>query len=192
MPILAKDEEKQRAIREKATKDAASTQARTIGASTPANAARGAQVAAAKISAEPRRPALAPAAKTATTTVATPQTASVQKSTATTKPTGVSDTAIKKPAMVIQAIPPFKGSGSGNGKARQSSGPSPPANGSVTINTATPSGSGSNQTANNGPISPATAAINRLNVNASSFRPNAKANAFTPVTSLFYRTNSRV
>ena len=40
MPILAKDEEKQRAIRIKATLDAQSSQARSIGLPSPANATR--------------------------------------------------------------------------------------------------------------------------------------------------------
>jgi len=168
VPILAKDEEKQRAIRDKATKDAASSQARSIGATAPANAARGAQVAAAKISGASQRPAIAPAAKTATNIVAPSQT-TVPKAATTTKPT--SDTAVKKPAMVIQVIPPFKGST----KPRQSS---IPTNGTPSASAATPPGSSSTP-GNNGSMSPATAA-NRLNVNASSFRPNAKANAFTP------------
>ncbi|KAF8071968.1 hypothetical protein FPV67DRAFT_1483313 [Lyophyllum atratum] len=173
VPILAKDEEKQRAIREKATKDAASNQARSIGATAPANAARGAQVAAAKISGAPQRPAIAPGAKTTTNHVAAPQTAVVPKAAATTKPT--SDTA-KKPAMLIQAIPPFKGS-----KPRQSSGPTS-THGTPTSNGATPSGSGSTQGNNNaGNMSPASAA-NRLNINASSFRPNAKGSASSPNT----------
>ncbi|RDB26295.1 Uncharacterized protein C21B10.03c [Hypsizygus marmoreus] len=170
VPILAKDEEKQRAIREKASKDAASAQARAIGAPTPANAARGAQVAAAKISAEPRRPQIAPAAKTATNNVASPQATAMPKTAATTKPTNVSDPTIKKPAMVIQAIPAFKGP-----KSRQSSGASPAANGAPATGPATPSTSSSN----NRGVSPTTTQ-NRLNVNASSFRPTAKANAFTP------------
>ncbi|KAF8330112.1 LsmAD domain-containing protein, partial [Amanita rubescens] len=41
VPILAKDEEKQRAIREKAILDAQSSQARSIGLPSPANATRG-------------------------------------------------------------------------------------------------------------------------------------------------------
>ncbi|GLB40447.1 putative lsmAD [Lyophyllum shimeji] len=165
VPILAKDEEKQRAIREKAAKDAASAQARAIGTPTPANAARGVQVAAAKISGAPQRPAVAPAAKTAANNVAPPQTAAVPKAAATTKPT--TDTSVKKPAMVIQPIPPFRGNKTKN----------TPANGAPSSSSgATPSSSDSAQ-ANNGNVSPASAA-NRLNVNASSFRPTAKA--FTP------------
>lgn len=194
VPILAKDEEKQRAIREKANKDAASTQARAIGATTPANASRGTQVAAAKITVDANRTkALAPAVKTAAPNVAPPQSAALaQKSAATVKPAAASASA-KNPSgkntisMVIQAIPPFKGPAA---KSRQSSGPASAAapsasvNGKVTVNTTGPSASNSNNTAHAAPMSPATAA-NRLNVNASSFRPNPKANAFTPVTLMF-------
>lgn len=194
VPILAKDEEKQRAIREKANKDAASTQARAIGATTPANASRGTQVAAAKITVDASRTrALAPTAKTAAPTAApTQSTALAQKTAATAKP-AIASAPVKNPSgkptinMVIQAIPPFKGAGA---KPRQASGPTPgaappaPANGKVTVNTPAPSASSSNNTANVAPMSPATAA-NRLNVNASSFRPNPKANAFTPVTLMF-------
>ncbi|KAG5644389.1 hypothetical protein DXG03_008617 [Asterophora parasitica] len=190
VPILAKDEEKQRAIREKATKDATSAQARNIGVTTPANAARNAQVAAAKISG-PQRPALAPAAKTSAHGVAPAPAiaAAVPKGAVTTKPTPTGEGAVKKPAMVIQSIPPFKGPKT----ARTSV--SPPANGAPAASNgannaktnnngraapvAAPSGSNANANPNAGGLSPATAA-NRLNVNASSFRPNAKANAFTP------------
>lgn len=163
VPILAKDEEKQRAIREKATKDAASAQARTIGVATPANAARGIQVAAAKISG-PQRPAVAPAAKTATNAIA-----SAPKVAATATTTKPADGVVKKPTMVIQAIPPFKGPKSRQATTIQANG----------ANAAPSSSSNGNGNGNAGNMSPATAA-NRLNVNASSFRPNAKANAFTP------------
>jgi hypothetical protein len=198
VPILAKDEEKQRAIREKANKDASSTQARAIGATAPANASRGTQVAAAKITVGTGRGALAPAAKTATTNAAPSQSAAlVQKAAATAKPATTS-AAVKSTAgkpsinMVIQAIPPFKGA---SAKPRQPSGPAPgaappaPANGKVTVNTSGLSASSSNNAANAPPMSPATAANNRLNVNASSFRPNPKANAFTPVTLLFFHAD---
>ncbi|KAG6820949.1 hypothetical protein H0H93_009185 [Arthromyces matolae] len=170
VPILAKDEEKQRAIREKTSKDAASTLARTIGAPTPANATRGVPVAAAKISVA-ARPALPPAAKTSTTPVAASSSAAVTKGSMTMK-ANASEAPIKKSAMVIQAIPPFKG----NKAARPAAGTPPAVNGTTVTNgaTATPP---ANQ-ANNGNMSPV--AANRLNVNASSFRPNAKASAFTP------------
>lgn len=184
VPILAKDEEKQRAIREKANKDAASTQARAIGATTPANASRGTQVAAAKITVT---------AKTAAPTAAPTQSTALAQKTAATAKLATASAPVKNPSgkstinMVIQAIPPFKGAGA---KPRQASGPTPgatppaPTNGKVTVNTSGPSASSSNNTANAAPMSPATAA-NRLNVNASSFRPNPKANAFTPVTLMF-------
>jgi len=56
VPILAKDQEKQRAIKEKASKDAASSQARAIGASNPTTASRGLAVAGAKNSDSSRKP----------------------------------------------------------------------------------------------------------------------------------------
>ncbi|KAG5734677.1 hypothetical protein E4T56_gene18681, partial [Termitomyces sp. T112] len=143
VPILAKDEEKQRAIREKSSQDANSSQARSIGPPTPANAARGTQVAAAKISTA--RPT--PAAKTSTNPVA------ITKA-PTSKSITSSDTPTKKPAMVIQAIQPFRGKKAPTNGAPSSPGPAP-----------------------NGSMSPTAA---RLNVNASSFRPNAKASTFTP------------
>ncbi|KAG6908340.1 hypothetical protein DXG01_005251 [Tephrocybe rancida] len=178
VPILAKDEEKQRAIREKASKDAASTQARTIGATTPANAARGTQVAAAKISVV-SRPPLTSASKTTTNPVAPPVTTAATKAASTAK-VNVSDASSKKPAMVIQVIPPFKGS-----KPRAPAGPPPATNGapSTANGAAAPPSASSSASVHHGPngsMSPA-AAANRLNVNASSFRPNVKANAFTPV-----------
>ncbi|KAG6817336.1 hypothetical protein H0H87_009934 [Tephrocybe sp. NHM501043] len=167
VPILAKDEEKQRAIREKASKDAASSQARTIGATAPANAARGTQVAAAKISVT-TRPSPPTASKTATNPVAAPSSAAVK--TVSTVKSNISETGLKKPTMVIQSIPPFKGD-----KSRT------PAPASTTTNGTPSTSNGAAAPPNastNGPMSPA--AANRLNVNASSFRPNVKANAFTP------------
>ena len=185
MPILAKDEDKQRAIREKSTQDAASAQARTIGATSPANAARGTQVAAAKISAEPRRPVLTPAAKTTTNSVAPSQAAAVPKLAATTtKPTSASDVSFKKPVMFIQPIPPFKGKTS-----RPAGVPATQVNGMSTSSNGAASGSASNQAANKAAAAAAAAAQaashNRLNVNASSFKPNARASAFTPVCPIF-------
>ncbi|KAF9552068.1 hypothetical protein CPC08DRAFT_768596 [Agrocybe pediades] len=61
VPILAKDEEKQRQILEKAKADAASTEARAIGPSTPATASRGVAVAGAKIGAAAGKVAGTPA-----------------------------------------------------------------------------------------------------------------------------------
>lgn len=187
MPILAKDEDKQRAIREKSTQDATSAQARTIGATSPANAARGTQVAAAKISAEPRRPALTPAAKTTTNSVAPSQAAAAPKLAATTtKPTSASDASLKKPVMFIQPIPPFKGKPSRPAGASVAQ-----ANGMSTNSNGAASSSASNQAASKAAAAAAAAAAaqaashNRLNVNASSFKPNARASAFTPVSLIF-------
>ena len=75
--------------------------------------------------------------------------------------------------MTIQPIPPFRGgkkATSNEGKPAQASGAS--AGGSPAQ-----------------PMSPTSA--QRLNVNASSFRPNPKAVAFTPVTSVSVYTNCR-
>jgi hypothetical protein len=189
VPILAKDEEKQRAIRDKASKDAASSQARSIGAATAVNASRGTQVPPSKINNDLGRRLLAPT-KTGTgnlTASVTTQKVAVSSS----KPSNSSDPAVKtvpsKPtsSMFIQAIPPFKG------KTRSPPGATPvaPITGSTTANSAAAPASGSNTPATAASTTTAAAAAaasnNRLNVNASSFRPNPKANAFTPVTSLF-------
>ncbi|KAJ7707722.1 hypothetical protein B0H17DRAFT_917768 [Mycena rosella] len=176
VPILAKDEDKQRAIKEKSTRDAASGQARNIGASsspsTAPGAPRGGPPLASKISPDSgRKPsapagtkaAAPPAAKGVTAKAAAPA-AAPPRLAATGKP-GIN--------MVIQSIPPFKG-----GKTRQSSQP--------TQNSARPPNMTASATTSNlpaaapAPVSPNTAANNRLNVNASSFKPNPKANAFTP------------
>ncbi|PPQ99133.1 hypothetical protein CVT24_009323 [Panaeolus cyanescens] len=201
VPILAKDEEKQKLIKEKAKQDAASGDARAIGPSTPATASRGVAVvgnkalpkpAASPADGKPAAPPATAALKKASATGTTsdppnkPTTTPIPPTTGTTS--AATSTSTKKISMVIQSIPPFKG-----GKAKPaaastsntptaapgtSNGPSAP-----TINTNT---AGSNGGVNRGgstlatPISPNTAA-NRLNVNASSFRPNPKANAFNPV-----------
>lgn len=136
VPILAKDEDKQRLIREKTTQDASSDSARAIGqtssATTPSPSARVQPPVSAKL------PANATGVKMAGTV-------SAPKATTTTK--GV-DSPVKRSSLFIQAIPPFKG--------RKTS-PTPPSNDT--------------------PASPTTG---RLNVNASSFKPNPKAVAFTP------------
>ncbi|KAG6813919.1 hypothetical protein H0H92_005768 [Tricholoma furcatifolium] len=172
VPILAKDEEKQRAIREKSSQDASSTQARSIGPPTPANATRGTQVAAAKISVATARPPLVAASKTATNPVAPAASLAAAKGASTTKAVVSETGTTKKVSMVIQAIPPFKGAKS------RSSGQTPSTNGAPSTSNAAapPSASASTNQATNGNASTA----NRLNVNASSFRPNVKASAFTP------------
>ncbi|KAL0061938.1 poly(A)-binding protein binding protein [Marasmius tenuissimus] len=153
--ILAKDEDKQKQIRDKSTKDANSSQARQIG---PASAtqqvpARGPQLTGAKVVEAARKPSANPAASSKAN--ATPSKTEIGKP--------------NKPAMFIQAIPPFKGA-----KAKQS--PAPATNGAA-----------SSQAAAVKAPSPSPAANllqlqlqNRLNVNASSFRPNPSARAFTP------------
>jgi hypothetical protein len=187
VPILAKDEEKQKLIREKATKDASSTHARTIGnsssitSSTPGVPRMAPQPGASKPGADSGRKAgvvPTPAAKTTAAAASGAQKAlATQKSAANAQ--AVKTAATAKPVnMFIQAIPPFKGS-----KPRQS------ANATVSTNTKTStvvsgathtSGSDSGSGAGSGspgiiaPMSPTTAANNRLNVNASSFRPNPK------------------
>ncbi|KAJ7227180.1 hypothetical protein GGX14DRAFT_418480 [Mycena pura] len=175
VPILTKDADKQRLIKEKSTKDAATPQARNIGTSssstTVPGAPRGGPTLAAKIApkagAATKAPAPPPAAaaKTATSSAAKPAaSAAAPASTGTSKP---------QISMVIQSIPPFKGA-----KSRQSSQPtnnsSSPRPPNITTSATT------SALASAAPASPSTAAANRLNVNATSFRPNPKASAFTP------------
>ncbi|KAI6013459.1 hypothetical protein BKA83DRAFT_4361812 [Pisolithus microcarpus] len=150
--ILAKDEEKQRLIREKASHDAGSVTARAIGTpatlSTSSSASRMPQVPA-KVVAEAARKAASPANVPTKPAPSTPAATSAKLP--ALKPAEAGKTNGKVAGMYIQPIPPFKGS-----KARS---PAPQANGSAS-NTAVPT-------------SP-TSAANRLNANASSFRPNPK------------------
>jgi hypothetical protein len=75
--------------------------------------------------------------------------------------------------MVIQSIPAFKG--------KKSQAAAQPSN-STTQATTKPSGSGPGaQPTKNTEPAKADVAANKLNVNATSFRPNPKAVAFTPV-----------
>ena len=134
VPILTKDEEKQKQIREKTKSDSVSDTARAIGqANTPPSTS----------GTPPQQPA--PAVKTATGPASSKP---VQPT--TTKPLAKSDATVKRSNLFIQAIPPFKG---------KASGPQP-ADGTTS------------------------AAVNRLNVTAPSFKPNPQAIAFTPVCSL--------
>jgi hypothetical protein len=119
--ILAKDEDKQKAIREKAEKDAASAQARAIGASTPSIASRGV-LAGAKPAGKPNAP-LAPS-KTVTGNLSQTSSSSAVPKAGNSNAAGSSSSAApaaatksnesvlasKKVSMVIQAIPPFRGS----------------------------------------------------------------------------------
>ncbi|KAF8486095.1 hypothetical protein DFH94DRAFT_710449 [Russula ochroleuca] len=166
--ILAKDEDKQRAIIEKSTKDAASTQARAIGATAALSAT----------------PAAIPPTPTGTSRV-TPSTSGNISSTGSTSsklaasPSVVSTKAPTSTSgknarinMVIQPIPPFKG--------KKSHTVAQPSNGTTQVTTK-PSGSGSAaQPTKTAEPTKADLAANKLNVNATSFRPNPKAVAFTP------------
>lgn len=163
---MAKDEDKQKQIREKATKDATSSQARTIGVNSVLNPTPNA----------PRPVVPNNLAKAKQQVYTSDRSAKPTPPLASTKAppnTSANNTPTKDPSkasgkqsvnMFIQAIPPFKGSkpqSSGVNGAKQ------PASASPSITRDAP------------PNSPTTAA--RLNVNASSFRPNPKANAFSPV-----------
>ncbi|KAF7966549.1 hypothetical protein HWV62_37896 [Athelia sp. TMB] len=187
VPILAKDEEKQKQIRDKATKDASTSGARTIGINsvlhpTPNNNRP------VIVTTQQKPPSKAVADKELAKSTATKPAGAMRKGGMELAPipsyrkqvTGAEATATAakltasdatktsaKPAisMSIQAIPPFRGS-----KATL-------ANGGASNGNANGSGSSS---ATPMPTSPTTAA--RLNVNASSFRPNPKASAFSPVT----------
>ncbi|KAJ7756399.1 hypothetical protein DFH07DRAFT_477591 [Mycena maculata] len=177
VPILAKDEDKQRAIKEKSTRDAASGQARNIGASsspsTAPGAPRGGPPLAGKIAPPPAagkgvavKPAAPPAAGKGATAKPTPAAAG-------TAPPPRATTSKPGTSMVIQAIPPFRGA-----KTRQTSQP--------TANSARPPNMTASATTSvlaSGPAAPAqvpvppspnTAANNRLNVGAPTFKPNPK------------------
>ncbi|KZT00786.1 uncharacterized protein LAESUDRAFT_665282 [Laetiporus sulphureus 93-53] len=150
VPILAKDEEKQRQIREKSTKDAESSNARAIGTSNTITAS--ATVARLPGASNPPGSAKPPAAQPA---IAKAAAAGAQKLADQAK-SGEG----KRVSMYIQPIPAFKGK-------RSSAAPTPAAGAGARA----PSG-GANAVGN-GPLSPT--AANRLNVNASSFRPNPKS-----------------
>jgi hypothetical protein len=169
--ILAKDEEKQRAIKEKSTKDAGSAQARAIGATAALSATP---------AANPPTPTV-PSRVTPSTsgnvsgTGSTSSKLAASPSIVSTKTPTSTATKNGRINMTIQAIPPFKG--------RKSQSAAQPSN-STTQATAKPSGSGANaQPTKNADSAKAdaAAAANKLNVNATSFRPNPKAVAFTPV-----------
>ncbi|KIK63067.1 hypothetical protein GYMLUDRAFT_72298 [Collybiopsis luxurians FD-317 M1] len=168
--ILAKDEEKQKQIREKSSKDASSAQARNIGASIAAVPTRGPHITTAKVVEAGRKPAAPAAAAGKTATQAAGTGVSAQKpnttKTETTKPA--------KPVMFIQAIPPFKGS-----KRQSLQQPASTTNGGLngaSATTAQPPASAKPTPA----AANSAAAAAKLNANAMSFRPNPKASAFTP------------
>ena len=167
LSIVAKDEAKQKAILEKSTLDAQSSKARAIGVSAtilnaPAQAQKSglaspkAADAARKASVPPvsAKPAI-PNSKSSAGVSGTPSTSASSKAAPANGKIESSKT-MPKINMVIAAIPPFKGPK----KQLTADGKAPAA--------------GTSQ-----PLSPTTQ--QRLNVNASAFRPNPKAVAFTPV-----------
>ncbi|CAL1716363.1 unnamed protein product [Somion occarium] len=185
VPILAKDEEKQKQIKEKSSKDAESTQARAIGPLTTTATAGssnnniGASATSTKLaqptpsSAKP--PAAVPDIAKQAALSAAKSSVGIGKSASGAK----TDAKGGRISMFIQPIPPFKGKRvsatptGGSNAANANAG----ASGSAAAG-ATPNASRTNSAQQAvSPLSPA--AANRLNVNASSFRPNGKA--FSPV-----------
>lgn len=170
VPILAKDEEKQRQIKEKSTKDAESAQARTIGPSslvatgTPTiqPSATSARIGGTPVVAK------APTAGSPQPGAGSKTPPALIKASSSTTPPSKDAAAGKRISMVIQPIPPFKGKRSSVAPA--ASGPAPSANGAQPPTLRTNSTNNANTTA---PLSPT--AANRLNVNASSFRPTPKS-----------------
>ncbi|KAJ7931503.1 hypothetical protein B0H13DRAFT_1958504 [Mycena leptocephala] len=177
VPILAKDEEKQRAIKEKSTKDAASAQARNIGASsspsTAPGAPRGGPPLAAKISPDSGRKPSAPASSAKTAAPPVAKGTAAKPAAPAAAPPRISATGKPGISMVIQSIPPFKGP-----KARQSSQPTTATTGArppnMTTSVTTSVLASGSAAAPAPPVSPNTAANNRLNVGAPSFKPNPK------------------
>ena len=173
VPILAKDEEKQRQIKEKSSQDAQSTKARAIGVSSvlAANAQQKAAAAAsaAKANEAARKgsshntSSLKPSERvpTSKSSNALQANASAISSAPAAKPNGSgkleSSKTMPRISMVIQPIPPFRGA------KKQSTGDAKASSASSSAQ----------------PMSPTSQ--QRLNVNATSFRPNPKAPAFTPV-----------
>nr|GAT60766.1 predicted protein [Mycena chlorophos] len=167
VPILTKDADKQRQIKEKSTKDAAAPHARNIGASSSSTTVPGAPrgtapALAAKIAPSKGAPAKAPSPAAAKAAPAAVKPAVVP--TPRLAPTG-------KPAipMVIQNIPPFKGAKT----SRQSSQPAT-TNGTAASSPRPPTMTPSATTpalSTGPPPSPNTA---KLNVNAMSFKPVIK------------------
>ncbi|KAH9068390.1 hypothetical protein EDB83DRAFT_2506046 [Lactarius deliciosus] len=143
--ILAKDEEKQRAIIEKSTKDATSAQARSIGATAALSA-------------------------TATTNPPVPATSILPSP--STKTPATAPTKGARIGMVIQSIPPFKG--------KKSQTASQPSNAATQVTTKASGSVTSSQSTKSTESAKLDGAVNKLNVNATSFRPNPKAVAFTP------------
>ncbi|KAH9838493.1 uncharacterized protein C8Q71DRAFT_751533 [Rhodofomes roseus] len=147
VPILAKDEEKQRQIKEKSTKDAESTQARAISTSATLTVSPSAS----RALGSPAVPANPPSS-------AKPPAAALGKNaSAASKPAAGKEQGKGRIPMVIQSIPPFKG--------KRAPAPAPAHAQSAAVQ--------SQRQGIASPLSPT--AVNRLNVNASSFRPTVKS-----------------
>lgn len=154
VPILAKDEEKQKAIREKAIADALSSQNRTSGPSA------GPSTAASVTTSKPQDTASKTAAKPASS---------------------VDGKAVKpKGGMVIQAIPPFDKSRVRK-QGPPNTGTAPGTPGASAQPTAGPSTTPVIQAVPASPTAAQAQANSRLNANASVFKPNANAAVFKPV-----------
>lgn len=149
--ILAKDEEKQKQIREKSTKDAEDAKARSISAQ-------------ALTAAAPLNPSTTSThLSKAPTTAKLPASGSPQPNVNGSKPAALTKTSSgastskdgsKRISMFIQAIPPFKGKST---TAAAAPTPAPIRTSSIATQ--------------NGPNTPLSPGGNRLNVNASSFKP---------------------
>ena len=161
VPILAKDEEKQRKIKEKSAADAQSAQARAIGVSSsivntaqksPPNTATSAKPEVTRKPSDGHTPGKMATIPESKSTNAVSSSAGVSSNASGAAGSSKMETSKTMPRMVIQAIPPFRGK-----KSESKPVDSPPQQ----------------------PLSPTSA--QKLNANASSFRPNPKAAAFTPV-----------
>ncbi|PPQ94475.1 hypothetical protein CVT25_001108 [Psilocybe cyanescens] len=197
VPILAKDEDRQKQIKEKAKADAASAQARAIGPSTPATASRGVAVAGAKIAdrkqvsqalagkggaaggvngtATGSNASAATAQKTASAANAVASASSSATATPAPAKSAASSTGTKKINMVIQNIPPFKG----GAKVKTSPAPGANANGTPAVNvpsTLTAPASNVNVRENKTGPSPS------LNTNMNNKGPNAAMSPVSPNT----------
>ncbi|KAI9512104.1 hypothetical protein F5148DRAFT_1273963 [Russula earlei] len=168
LTILAKDEEKQRAIVEKSNKDATSAQARVIGATAALSATP---------AANPPTPVTANRVQASTSgnvssTSATSSKLVSSPSVVSAKTSATGTTKSGRINMVIQPIPPFKG--------KKSQLATQPPNSAAPVTTkSSGTGTGAQPTKNAGNLK-SDGAANKLNVNATSFRPNPKAVAFTP------------
>ncbi|TCD69353.1 hypothetical protein EIP91_007909 [Steccherinum ochraceum] len=189
VPILAKDEEKQRLIKEKSSKDAESTHARSIGplatTATSSNSSSNnpslSRLAAPAAPNSAKPPSAVPAIVKASVGDAKYSAGLASAGKSASAKADAAAAANKRISMVIQTIPPFKGK-------RASIAPSvsiPSTSGANGANGPNGVQARPNPNAVNSPLSPTSQ--NRLNVNASSFRPTTKP--FSPQQSAAPSTN---